>query len=573
VVLFLSLALLPVGLLAVLQTAEVLRQADQRSAASLATLTDRAAEIERQRIERAFGAAQGLGVVTLSAGGDGGRCASIFRTFVKSNPPILSAALSDPSGRPLCGFPDPQTGVLAADWPDAPGSPDRSRWIEIGRSDDGQGPVQMLIRQTIVSDGQVRGHVHLSLAYGGVAPTAGGGSGPLPDFLTISADGAILWLPDGLDDAARALPAGRDLTGLDGAGAFVFNDRAMNGVPRQFAVTPIVPDLIYIVGSWARDAPAAGIVPLAAPVPLFPILMWLVSLGVAIFAVNRLMIRHVRDLQRSMRRFARTRTLPDETFGADMPAELAEIAATFASMAGTVIRDEAELERNLHDRDVLLKEVHHRVKNNLQLISSLMNMKMRQIRSPEGKAVLRRLQDRVLGLAAIHRNLHESGNLVQVDAETLLTEILQQLSGLRDGAGEDMAVSADFAPVRLYPDQAVPLSLLASETFTNAFKHLGVPTQGQPWVRASLRREPDGRLALEVANSVGPDDPPPTETSAPADHGLGLKLIRAFCQQLGGELETTRAEDRHVVTFRFRPKPFASRDHEGVRVRPAMDSA
>ena len=67
----------------------------------------------------------------------------------------------------------------------------------------------------------------------------------------------------------------------------------------------------------------------------------------------------------------------------------------FAQMTDRVLREEAEIENRLHEQKVLLREVHHRVKNNLQLISSIINMQMRQIDSPEGRLVLRRIQDRV----------------------------------------------------------------------------------------------------------------------------------------------------------------------------------
>jgi len=329
-----------------------------------------------------------------------------------------------------------------------------------------------------------------------------------------------------------------------------------------------VPDALYVLASWEKRAAGLGAAAGIAPAPLFPLLMWAVSLAVAFLAVNRLMIRHVRALQRSMRQFARSRQMPGEAFGRVMPAELAEIAATFRIMADTVIRDEAELERALHDKDVLLREVHHRVKNNLQLVSSIMNMKSRRLRSEEGRTVLRRLQERVQSLAAIHRNLYDTGNLSAVDARTLIEDLVRQIAALgADGGAEGGAeaeIERDIAELRLHPDQAVPLSLLAAEALTNAFKHLGRPGDAPPRVRIRLAPCADGRLELEVANSL-----PAEGRAEAAEPGLGLGLIRAFAGQLSGTLETGPEDGLYVLRCRFRPRSPGPPDapHSG-----AMDS-
>ena len=83
----------------------------------------------------------------------------------------------------------------------------------------------------------------------------------------------------------------------------------------------------------------------------------------------------------------------------------------FLSMAEGILQDEAELEDALREKSLLIREVHHRVKNNLQLIASIMNMQIRRSRNSETTSVVRRLQDRVLGLARVHRQMYEAQTL------------------------------------------------------------------------------------------------------------------------------------------------------------------
>ena len=99
-----------------------------------------------------------------------------------------------------------------------------------------------------------------------------------------------------------------------------------------------------------------------------------------------------------MDRFAETREFSPVTGGLVMPSELQALQDNFDRMADNIMQDEAAMENTVREKNVLIKEVHHRVKNNLQLISSIMNMQIRQAKQDETKSALSRLQDRVLSL-------------------------------------------------------------------------------------------------------------------------------------------------------------------------------
>jgi two-component sensor histidine kinase len=286
-----------------------------------------------------------------------------------------------------------------------------------------------------------------------------------------------------------------------------------------------------------------------------PLMMWLLSLLVAYFTVNRLLLRPLGALQGRMQAFtAGDRMLPPFRLeGA--PDELTDLADTFDAMTSRIVRDETRLEKAVHDQELLLKEVHHRVKNNLQLIASILNMQIRQHRSPENRAILRRVQDRVMSLATVHQHLYQTPALSALKADTLLSEIVNRKLGEIGALGGEIEVTTDFAPVRLYPDQAVPLALLVGEAVTNVFHHVGQPRSGvRPWMRVSLAEEPDGTVRLVIANSGGEKlAAAQSEYSA----GLGTRLIEAFAQQLEGTLERRDSEDEGwELRLSFRPQVF-----------------
>lgn len=245
------------------------------------------------------------------------------------------------------------------------------------------------------------------------------------------------------EDPQAMLPQSRPLQKLVGVGTRAFSDRTASGKVRNFAIPP----------------------------QFFPVIMWLTSPGIAIAAIHRLVICHIRRLRRQMLGFATRRTLPPADSTGEVSAEITDIQVSFADMAETVIRDETELEQPVHDKNVLFKELHC-VRNNLQLISSIMNMQVRQVKSPEDKAAVQRLQDRLLGLASIHR----SENLSKVQAAQVLSELTDQILTVGQGSDGAIALERQFDEVDFYPDQAGPLSLLVAEATTNALNYMGDST-------------------------------------------------------------------------------------------------
>ncbi|EYD78129.1 signal transduction histidine kinase [Rubellimicrobium mesophilum DSM 19309] len=191
---------------------------------------------------------------------------------------------------------------------------------------------------------------------------------------------------------------------------------------------------------------------------------------------------------------------------------------------------------------MLLREVHHRVKNNLQLISSIISMQVRRMPEPRTRAILRRLQDRVLTLASIYRSLYTSPDMGDVNAAPILRAIVEQ--ELR-GAPDRVEATLDVEDMVLDPDKVVPLAFLAAEAVSNALARAGA-TEGRPSLSVTLHRDGE-RATLRIANSLAG---PPTPDD-PAQQGLGQHLIQAFAAQVGGPVEVSVRDRLYALSVTF----------------------
>ena len=196
---------------------------------------------------------------------------------------------------------------------------------------------------------------------------------------------------------------------------------------RAFSVVPLIPGELYALGSLPPDALPPPISLTALPPSTVPLLMWLVSLAVALVAAERLVARHIRKLKIAFTSFASGNRAMTQLNLADAPDEIRKAGIAFRVMTEAILRDEAELEDMIHQKEVLLREVHHRVKNNLQLIASIMNLQARRARSPEAKVIVQGLQERVMSLATIHKGLYMTTGVADVQADELLEDILRQI--------------------------------------------------------------------------------------------------------------------------------------------------
>ena len=212
-----------------------------------------------------------------------------------------------------------------------------------------------------------------------------------------------------------------------------------------------------------------------------------------------------------------------------------------------------------------MREVHHRVKNNLQLISSIINIQVRTAKSGEAKDLLKSLQERIMSLATVHRGLYQTSGLADVKAQELFPDIIRQIMALSSGPDKPFKTEVDIDDIRLVPDQAVPLSLLLAEALTNAMKHAGATREHPGWLRVRLKRQGPTDAMFEVANSRRPDAAPFGDVAA-QDTGIGWQLITAFVQQLSGKQDVAVTDDQHHLTITFHVTPLDQAENRSAPV-------
>ncbi|MCB1127351.1 MAG: PAS domain S-box protein, partial [Verrucomicrobiae bacterium] len=214
-------------------------------------------------------------------------------------------------------------------------------------------------------------------------------------------------------------------------------------------------------------------------------------------------------------------------------------------------RGEESLRHLLEERTALLREVHHRVKNNLQIVSSLLNLQAARTRHADDLEALEITRSRVRSMALLHETLYHSTSLARVDFTAYIGRVCNQI--LRSSAPrllQRVHLHQDLQPLELSLDQAVPCGLLIHELVSNALKH-AFPADREGTINLSLRtaRPTDTGIPVEFEvtdNGVGlAEDFDPEDTST-----LGLQLVSSLVRQLQGNLDIRREPDTSFrVTF------------------------
>ena len=536
----LSIAILPIGMISILQTLHLSREAERSSEIAIQGRTAAAAAGERALLQGAIGTADALGSSVLALLGDQAACSEMMRDFVQRSATFVYAGFTTIEGRNTCS-----SGNRVVD---LSGSPHFQAFMQnpgtlITATQSGAVSRQsvVIVSQPLYRDQELLGYVAVSLSHHlllSTHATAYWSDGAR--IVTFNSAGQALVGDFGNgSDPAGILPQGMTLDSLIPLTDTTFRATSNSGEQRVFSVVAVVPDLVYAMGSWSPQLTGiAGLNVSRFAAVLFPVALWVVSLAVAYFAVYRLVLRHVRELRGQMRRFALGNRDAPPPILESAPGEIRDVSETFHNMARIVIRDEA----------ALLKEVHHRVKNNLQLIASIINMQSRVIDDTDAKRVLRSVQDRVASLATIYKNLYQAEHLESVEADRLIRDIIGQMSTASVVNDQSIQVDTQLEPLVLLPDQAVPLTLLTTEAFTNALKYAGKPPGAErAWVRVQLHRDRDGCAVLTIENSLGR---PINELEGT---GLGSQLIEAFAMQLDTESEVTTEGNVFRLHLRFRP--------------------
>jgi PAS domain S-box-containing protein len=198
---------------------------------------------------------------------------------------------------------------------------------------------------------------------------------------------------------------------------------------------------------------------------------------------------------------------------------------------------EDELRGLLQEKTILLKEIHHRVKNNLQLISSLFNLQLQNSEDREVKNLLSASQSRILTMCRIHEFLYQSENFREVEMKGFLEHLVYDIQSIfleNDGAAIDFSIHADVT--NLTVNRAVPCGLIMNELISNAVKHAVLPekeNQQKPKISVFLFKEKD-----VICFGVEDDGTGVFSASRHSEKtGTGMRLITVLTDQLGGGIE------------------------------------
>jgi two-component sensor histidine kinase/HAMP domain-containing protein len=195
------------------------------------------------------------------------------------------------------------------------------------------------------------------------------------------------------------------------------------------------------------------------------------------------------------------------------------------------VASEEQIKKSLEEKKVLLAEIHHRVKNNLAVISGLLQMQSWNIQSDEAKRVLADSQLRVESIALVHEMLYESDSLAYIRYDKYINDLMQAISSMYMDTGMDVDLVSEVDGVDLTINQAIPVSLLLNEIIVNAYKH-AFPEGKKGRIEVKMWEELS-RVYIEVSDDgIGVDAEKMQEKSS-----LGLTLIRTLIKQVDGEFK------------------------------------
>jgi len=218
----------------------------------------------------------------------------------------------------------------------------------------------------------------------------------------------------------------------------------------------------------------------------------------------------------------------------------------------TILRDrskEKEIEelkqKNAEQKEIMLREIHHRVKNNLSIVISLLNLQLRNNTDAELSRIIRDIEMRIRSMALIHEHLYRSENLDCIPLDTYIHSLAMIITGTFSGHRVNISTKLDATNVSI--ETALPIGLIVNELLTNAFKY-AFPDHQAGEIRIDLHKMHDNELSLVISdNGVGL----PESFSLDSEKSLGMFIVRLLVEQLDGKIAVSR-QNGTSFSIRFR---------------------
>jgi two-component sensor histidine kinase/CheY-like chemotaxis protein len=230
------------------------------------------------------------------------------------------------------------------------------------------------------------------------------------------------------------------------------------------------------------------------------------------------------------------------------PVEPEELEAVTRALL-RLQRSEAQLRRTLAERELLLREVNHRVKNSLQLVLSMLSLQSAEFRESSARELFAKAIARVTAIASIHERLYQDNDPLTLDMQAYLNGLCAELERAGIGDERQAQLTSEVESIRLPTENGVSLALIVNELVMNSLKH-GRPVQRPAVINVRLRRHDADQARLTVA-----DNGPGMGAKANPPKGLGTRLISMLVRQLNGHLNIEDSADGLAthVTFPLRP--------------------
>ncbi|WP_179862086.1 sensor histidine kinase [Longibacter salinarum] len=208
-------------------------------------------------------------------------------------------------------------------------------------------------------------------------------------------------------------------------------------------------------------------------------------------------------------------------------------------------RAEEQLRNSLREKEVLLREIHHRVKNNLQVIASLLHVQSKKVEDEDAKRLFEESQDRIRSMAFIHERLYQSEDLSQVNFSAYLDRLTEHLYRSHGVALRDVTCKLESEDAILAVDRAIPAGLIVNELVSNALEHAFPDDHGGTITVAFTTDDDTGCLRISD-NGVGLENP----EEVYRDQTLGIRLVKGLVRQLRGEMDIDGEQGlTYTITF------------------------
>ncbi len=538
----LAVALLPILLLGGLQTYVAFRHDAEVRRTSLAQAGERSAVEARARIQSAIALLEAIAAEPADAA-----CSARLAGLKARLDGYANIVRLDAQGRPVCSAAPLVASVDRASRPwfvaVRSGAP-----VALGKALKAAEPTLVVAVRLPGAKGPFEGVVAAGLRLGSLRPDLKDETLPHNTAVAlIDSRGEFLLQTD--PRAFGPLPS----TWSQGRAQFSGRDQA--GEYRTFVVAPLVKDNLSVllsapapgVLSWARINPFASII--------LPLLMWAAAWLVVWVVTDRVVVRWLAYLDRVAGLFAKGRFSVRAVHADRAPREIRDLARTMDAMAETITARDALLNDNLAQKDALMREIHHRVKNNLQVITSLLNMQQRALADPAARTAIFDTRQRITALALIYRALYQSEDLRRIDVRQFLEELIASQMTSESGRAANLRTELTADDLDVDPDKLAPLALFAVEAIAQARKHIFPPEGGVVKVRFTVA----DRVVMEIE-----DDGDPAED---AGDGVGRTLMTAYARQLRGTTTTDTTPAGHLRVRLDFPAP------QGTAAAPPSDGA